>query len=129
MRSAGGCRGKRTAPADGDGWDWGAIYASIATATGYRFRDIDELSLDDIADLWMYWREHPPVHISVSAALRAWGGKPSSRSVTARSQANEGAGGTSAMEAVAAILGPPVHKFRPPCRMLQPVQASAQESA
>jgi hypothetical protein len=31
-----------------------------------------------------------------------------------------------AMEAVATILGPPVHKFRPPCRMEPaPVQAES----
>jgi hypothetical protein len=124
VRAHGGHRGKRRgAPDDERGWDWGAIYSAIATATGWRFPDIDELSLDDLADLWTYWGEHPPVHLQLQALAGAWGAKRTSRT---RSAAPSGAAdGAGSMEAIAAILGPPSEKFRHRCRML-PVQASAQ---
>lgn len=76
-----------------------------------------------MAELWLYWQDHPPVHISVGALLRAWGGKPGKappRAVAARSAPVPGTGSPAPMEAVAALLGPPRHKFRPPCRMVPP---------
>lgn len=138
VRSAGSRRGKRPAPAGDDGgggWDWGAIYAAVATATGWRFGDIDVLSLDDLADLWTYWADHPPAHVSLAAVLRAWGGKAggkaSNRPVAARSPSAAATAQASAMEGVAAVLGPPTQKFRPPCRMQysQPPAAAAAPSA
>jgi hypothetical protein len=118
-------RGKRSAPAPGDGgggWDWGGIYATVATATGWRFADIDALSLDDLADLWAYWQDHPPLHVSAAALLRAWGGKATPRPPAPRAASSEGDPRAGAMEGIAAVLGPPTHKFRPPCRMLEPDQ-------
>jgi hypothetical protein len=117
-------RGKRAAAGAGDGagggWDWGAIYAAIATATGWRFADIDELSLDDLADLWLYWQDYPPPHVTLMAALGVHKASARRASAGARSLSDDGQGGgsQSAMEAVAAVLGPPVGKFRPPCRMI-----------
>jgi hypothetical protein len=62
------------------------------------------------------------VHISLGALLRAWGGQPagSSASTSASRSATDPAGDASAMEGIAAVLGPPDRPFRPPCRMLTP---------
>lgn len=130
-RGGRGRRGKRSAPADGSkpgGWDWGALYAAIATATGWRFGDIDALSIDDIADLLLYWRDHPPVHISAHAIVIGLGGgaAPSSGSTGKQQPADDGA---SAMDQVSMIFGPPVNKFRPPCRMLAPPAPDVQAPA
>jgi hypothetical protein len=53
------------------------------------------------------------VHISVASALRGMAGGRGAGSRTATG----GQASQSAMEAVASLLGPPQHKFRPPCRM------------
>lgn len=68
----------------------------------------------------MHWQESPPVHISVAALLRAWGAKPAQRTQAPQTPADPSQPTTSAMEAVAALLGPPAHPFRPPCRMQAP---------
>lgn len=72
------------------------------------------MTLLDLKALTAYWRRRPPVHIAVSAYLGYGKGGGSS---TAPASPNSGEGAT-AMEAVAALLGPPTEKFRPPARML-----------
>jgi hypothetical protein len=48
---------------------WGHIYGLLATACGYSYPVIDEMTLFDFEELTAYWVEHPPVHILVGAYL------------------------------------------------------------
>jgi hypothetical protein len=73
-----------------------------------------------VAELWLHWQDSPPVHISVAALLRSWGAKPAQRAAAPPASPDSSQPTTSAMEAVAALLGPPAHPFRPPCRMQAP---------
>ena len=49
--------------------DWGYIYGLLATACGYSYAVIDEMTLFDLEELTAYWAEHPPLHILVGAYL------------------------------------------------------------
>jgi hypothetical protein len=96
----------------------------IGTVTGYRWPDIDDLSLDAVAELLMYWREHPPVHVQLGALMRGLSGKKPAptNSLSADGELpQEGAG-------IHEVLGPPVQPFRPPARLQQPAQTSAPTS-
>ena len=48
---------------------WGHIYGLLATACGYSYPVIDEMTLFDLEELTKYWVEHPPLHILVGAYL------------------------------------------------------------
>jgi hypothetical protein len=93
----------------------------IGTATGYRWSDIDDLSLDAVAELLMYWREHPPVHVQLGALMRGLSGKKpaSTNSPSVHSEFSQDGPG------IHEVLGPPVQTFRPPVRLQQPAQTSA----
>ena len=54
------------------------MYGHIATATGWIFSQIDQLTLWDVNDLFEYWRDYPPTHVLVAAYLT--GGKRTSSS-------------------------------------------------
>jgi hypothetical protein len=49
--------------------DWGALYAHIATTTGWTYGEIDGLTLPQVVELKTYWRENPPVHQLVAAYM------------------------------------------------------------
>ena len=49
------------------------MYGHIATATGWTFIEIDQLTLWEVTELFSYWQNHPPTHILVGAYLS--GGK------------------------------------------------------
>jgi hypothetical protein len=49
--------------------DFASIYGVLATGCGYRYRDIDEMTLLDFMELCSYWEKSPPVHIMVAAYL------------------------------------------------------------
>ena len=53
----------------GDADGWGHIYGLLATACGFSYPVIDEMTLFDFEELTAYWVEHPPVHILVGAYL------------------------------------------------------------
>ena len=122
-RSAGAALGKRAAASGtGGGWSWGQLYASIATATGWRFDEIDRLSLDDVAELLLYWAEHPPVHVTAHALLVGLGGGAPSKSsgrAAARPASDAQAQDMSAGEfsQLIGVFGQP-RPFEMPCRML-----------
>jgi hypothetical protein len=73
-----------------------------------------------VAELWLHWQDSPPVHISLAALLRSLGAKPAQRALAPQTPADTSQPATSAIEAVAALLGPPDRPFRPPCRMQSP---------
>ena len=70
------------------GRGWGYIYGLLATACGYSYPVIDEMTLLDFEELAAYWVEHPPVHILVAAYLGLGSKKLS------RSEASDSAGKT-----------------------------------
>ena len=45
------------------------MYGHIATATGWTLRQIDQLTLWDVHDLFDYWQDYPPTHVLVAAYL------------------------------------------------------------
>jgi hypothetical protein len=45
------------------------LYGHIATATGWTFGEIDQLTLMEVNELFDYWQEYPPTHVLVSAYL------------------------------------------------------------
>ena len=51
--------------------DWGSLYGLLATSCGYTYPQIDAMSLSQVRELLGYWRQHPPVHLLVAAALGA----------------------------------------------------------
>ena len=65
LSERGGISGLGPESADG----WGHIYGLLATACGYSYPVIDEMTLFDFEELTAYWAEHPPVHILVGAYL------------------------------------------------------------
>jgi hypothetical protein len=73
-----------------------------------------------------YWGRHPPVHVTVAALARGLGGGSSTRPSSGRRAAasDRDSDGSADIGGLAAVFGPPVHPFRPPCRM-QPAQTSA----
>lgn len=44
------------------------IYGQIATACGYTFAQIDEMTWREVFMLWDYWHYNPPTHIILLAA-------------------------------------------------------------
>lgn len=48
---------------------WGDLYGGIATATGWTWDTIDNLSLPQVEELYAYWAKHPPTHILVAAYM------------------------------------------------------------
>jgi hypothetical protein len=52
-----------------DGDEFAAIYGVLATGCGYRYRDIDEMTLLDFEESCSYWQKQPPVHLMVAAYL------------------------------------------------------------
>ena len=55
--------------------DWGRIFASVANATGWNFRDIGDLTLDDLLDLSDEWRQHPPLTYMVQMLVEGLSGE------------------------------------------------------
>jgi hypothetical protein len=45
------------------------LYGHIATATGWTFAEIDQLTLWEVNELFDYWQDHPPTHVLVGAYL------------------------------------------------------------
>lgn len=45
------------------------MYGYIATATGWTFSQIDQLTMWDVNDLMEYWQDYPPTHVLVAAYL------------------------------------------------------------
>lgn len=37
--------------------------------TGWPYREVDQLTLQDVEELATYWTEYPPLHLSVGAWL------------------------------------------------------------
>lgn len=42
------------------------MYARIATSTGWRYQDIDELTFNEVNELAAYWKDMPPTHVGVA---------------------------------------------------------------
>ncbi|MEY2891169.1 MAG: hypothetical protein RJA98_1077 [Pseudomonadota bacterium] len=71
-----------------------------------------------MAELWLYWQEHPPVHLTLRALVGALGGGGGGASAKSpRAAASSGTDPAQQMAQLAGMFGPPTHKFRPPCRM------------
>lgn len=77
---------------------------------------MDELSLDDVGELLLYWQQHPPVHIQLSALARGLTGagkasrpSPAGHGPGPSQTAPEPAGA----EQLTALLGVPTQKFHP----------------
>jgi hypothetical protein len=116
-------------PADTEPWSWSAVFAHIATSLGWTFEySREHLTLHDLAALVKYWRRFPPAHVTLAALAKALAGRAGGPVRTSASTTGP-ASDTTAMELVASMLGPPVHKFRPPCRMQPPVQTPVQTPA
>lgn len=49
--------------------EWPFVYGHIATATGWTFPEIDQLTLWEANDLFSYWQDYPPTHVLVAAYL------------------------------------------------------------
>ncbi len=47
----------------GEPFGWGDIYGLIATACGYDWPRIDEMTLPQYRELAAYWRKFPPIHL------------------------------------------------------------------
>ena len=45
------------------------IYCHIATVTGWTFKIIDELDLNEISELYKYWNINPPQHLLMKAYI------------------------------------------------------------
>jgi len=58
---------------------WGHIYGLLATACGYSYPRIDEMTLFDFEELTKYWAEHPPLHIMVAGVSWRWQTAPAGR--------------------------------------------------
>jgi hypothetical protein len=80
---------------------WGHIYGLLATACGYTYPVIDEMTLFDFEELTKYWVEHPPLHILVGAYLGV--GKHRWPTVSGPDRAR---GTDTNLDAVLAELGP-----------------------
>jgi len=48
---------------------WREIYGILATACGYSYPVIDEMTLFQVEELTSYWARHPPLHLLVAAYL------------------------------------------------------------
>jgi hypothetical protein len=48
---------------------WSDIYGLLATACGYSYPIIDEMTLFDAEELVSYWTDHPPVHLLLAAFM------------------------------------------------------------
>jgi len=81
----------------------GHIYGLLATACGYSYPVIDEMTLFDLEELTAYWVEHPPLHILLGAYLGA--GKHR-RKQTALTQAGAVRAADPSLAALLAELGP-----------------------
>lgn len=49
--------------------DWPLVYGHIATATGWTYHQIDQLTLWEANELFAYWQDYPPTHTLVAAYL------------------------------------------------------------
>ena len=103
-------RGNTRRPGAGDADGWGHIYGLLATACGYSYPVIDEMTLFDFEELTAYWVEHPPVHILVGAYLGV--GKHQRKRDTIAAGSNAGLGYPSA----ARRTRPGVWRGRRACR-------------
>lgn len=45
------------------------VYGRVVTATGWRWSEVDEMTLDQVDSLYAYWRSSPPVHELVAAYM------------------------------------------------------------
>ena len=52
------------------------MFGHVATATGWTFFEIEQLTLWELNDLMAYWKDYPPPHVLVGAYLMS--GKKSS---------------------------------------------------
>lgn len=79
-----------------------------------------------MAELLLYWREHPPVHINLQALVNGFTGPADG--ATARKRPGAQSTDITPIDGLSQMLGPPSQKLRPPCRMLPTtaVQSSAQ---
>jgi len=51
--------------------DWPHLFGYIITATGWRKREVEALTLREANELLEYWSEHPPAHVLLAAVMRA----------------------------------------------------------
>ena len=58
---------------------WGEVYALVATVCGWRWAEIDELTLSALQELLDYWSRHPPAHLVLASAF---GVRPAARRAT-----------------------------------------------
>ena len=79
------------------------IYGLLATACGYSYPVIDEMTLFDFEELTAYWAEHPPVHILVGAYL---GVRKHPRRRTPSAPSETGRAAHSDLQGLLAELGP-----------------------
>jgi len=79
-----------------------------------------------VAELLLYWRDHPPVHINLQALVNGF--TSPAEGAPARPRPGSQRSDITPIDGLAQMLGPPAHKLRPPCRMLTTpaVQTSAQ---
>ena len=79
------------------------------------------MTLHELAGLVSYWRQYPPTHVTLGALARSLTGNTRTTAApTRRAPDGDKPATTNGMEGLAAVLGPPTHKFRPPCRMQTP---------
>jgi hypothetical protein len=50
------------------------LFGLIVTATGWTFEQVNQVTLDEVDDLVRYWKDTPPVHVSVVNLLHSLGG-------------------------------------------------------
>jgi hypothetical protein len=62
------------------------MYGHIITVTGWKYSDVDALTLWQVHELIEYWNEYPPVHILVGAYLGVGGQKEFSTPVNSGSR-------------------------------------------
>lgn len=49
--------------------DWDFLYAQIIASTGWDWDQVDALTIPRYRALKRYWRDYPPVHLLLRAAL------------------------------------------------------------
>jgi hypothetical protein len=52
-----------------DDGHWRELYGLLATACGYSYPVIDEMTLFQVEELTSYWVRHPPLHLLIGAHL------------------------------------------------------------
>ncbi len=52
--------------------DWFNLYAHVIASTGWRWADVDELTVPRYEALARYWSDHPPVHMLVQRLADAY---------------------------------------------------------